>query len=916
MLYLKGITKVYKVASGDVHALKGIDIGFRKNEFVSILGPSGCGKTTTLNIIGGLDKYTAGDLIIAGKSTKNFTDRDWDIYRNHRIGFVFQSYNLIPHQTVLGNVELALTIAGVSKEERTLRAKSALDKVGLKGEYYKRPNQLSGGQCQRVAIARALVNEPDILLADEPTGALDSKTSVQIMDLIKEISKEKLVIMVTHNADIAEQYSSRIIRLIDGEVIEDTNPYTEEDEREELEQSAKATSVKPKKKIKAKMSWWTAFKLSARNLFTKRGRTALTSIAGSIGIIGISAVLAVSTGVRTYINDMQDDMLSGNPITIQETGYDLNSMINGMNFEQSVTLVKEKGYVNVESMMEYLVEQIESMNSFVVENDINQDYVDYVLNMPKEYGALKLDYGLDVTNNIYTEFKGNDTYKQTVSLSAIKTIYSHVMKETVYKEQASLIASLGDTFQLAPSDQEYIKSQYNVLNGRLATEKDEVMLVVSKDSALTDLTLAQLGYYTQDEFLNIAFGIDEDNQGYNPELVKNKFTYQELMGKEFTWYGNDAIFNQNISMTAVVNPFTYNYKVDENFNKQGELKLKVVGILEPKENINFGCLQTGVYYTDKLVEYALETNSDSKIVKFIEEANKPENAENPFYKNYIDGFTSGHFSGINDNGTPYEMDSGITYTFEYYYDDNLNDNVVAEIKTATGFVGKLDTMSSMLGGMMGMQVGDMYKISLREMGGVNLCNDITIYPADFDTKDKVTEYLDKWNEKGDIVIGDKTITFEERSEITYTDTLSLIISMIDMMINVVTIALVSFTSLSLVVSCVMIAIITYVSVVERIKEIGVIRSLGGRKRDVSNLFNAETLIIGLASGLFGVGFTYLLSAIVNIIVKSLAGFSIMLLPLSSALIMLLLSVGLTVLSGLVPAKKAAHQDPVVALRTE
>ncbi len=913
MLQLKGITKVYKVASGDVHALKGIDISFRKNEFVSILGPSGCGKTTTLNIIGGLDKYTSGDLVIARKSTKNFTDRDWDVYRNHRIGFVFQSYNLIPHQTVLGNVELALTISGVSKEERIRRAKSALDKVGLKGEYLKYPNQLSGGQCQRVAIARALVNEPDILLADEPTGALDSKTSVQIMDLIKEISKEKLVIMVTHNAEIAEEYSTRIVRLLDGEIIEDTNPYLEEDQRKEIAEIEAQSNKKPKKKNKAKMSWWTAFKLSARNLFTKRGRTALTSIAGSIGIIGISAVIAVSTGVRTYINDMQDDMLSGNPITILETGYDLNSMMNGMEFEDSVSLVKENGYVNVESMMEFLVNQIETMDSFMVENDINQDYVDYILNMPKEYAALKLDYGLDVTNNIYTQFKGNALKDQTVSLSAIKTIYSSVMKETAYKDQATLIASLGDTFQLAPSDKNYIESQYNVLQGKMATEKDEIMLVVSKDSSLTDLTLAQLGYYTQDEFLNIAFSLEENSESYNPELFKNKFTYQELMDKEFTWYSNSAVFNKN---NSVMNPFTYNYKVDEDFNKEGELKLKVVGILEPKENINFGCLQTGVYYTDELVEYILENNKNSEIVKFIEEANKPENAENPFYKNYVDGFTSGHFSGINENGTPYDMNSGITYEFDYYYDDNLNDDVIPELKTAIGFVGKLDTISSMIGGMMGMEVGDMYKLSLRELGGVNLCNDITIYPTDFDTKDKVTEYLDKWNNEGDIVIGNKTITFEERSKITYTDTLSLIISMIDMMINVVTIALISFTSLSLVVSCVMISIITYVSVVERIKEIGVIRSLGGRKRDVSNLFNAETLIIGLASGLFGVGFTYILSGIVNIIVKSLAGFSIMILPFSSALTMVLLSVGLTILSGLIPAKKAAHQDPVVALRTE
>ena len=918
MLRLKDITKNYKVAGGEIKVLKGLNVNFRKNEFVSILGPSGCGKTTTLNIVGGLDKYTSGDLIIAGKSTKKFTDRDWDIYRNHRIGFVFQSYNLIPHQTVLGNVELALTISGVSKEERVKRSIAALDRVGLQGEYYKRPNQLSGGQCQRVAIARALVNEPDILLADEPTGALDSKTSVQIMDLIKEISKDKLVIMVTHNSEIAEQYSNRIIRLVDGEITEDTNPYTTEEEQEEVKKDEEKENLKKAKKQKAKMSWWTAFKLSARNLLTKRGRTALTSIAGSIGIIGISAVLAVSTGVRTFIDNMQDDMLSGNPITIQETAYDLNVMMNGMTFDDGIEMVQEQGYVNVESMMEYLVDQIESMESFMVENDLSQEYVDYVKAMPKEYAALKLDYDIDLTNNIYTDFKVAKEIEKNVSLSAIKTIYTSVMKETQYKDQASMIASLGDTFKLAPSDSNYILSQYKLLDGDIAKEKDEIMIVVNKDSALTDLTLAQLGYYTQEEFINIAFSLEEGNVNYNPSLDKDRFTYSELMGKEFIWYPNDVVYNKTTNPIAMMtNPFTYNYTSD-NFadgKKEEGLKLKIVGVLEPNDDINFGCLQTGVYYTDKLVDYVLDKSAESQIVQFISDANKPENAEHPLYKNYVDGFTSGHYT-TTLNGQPYEVDAGITYTYEYYYDENLNDDIAPTSKTAVGYVGTLDVMSSMIGGMMGMEVGDMYKLSMRNIGGNSLANDITIYPMDFEMKDRVTEYLDKWNEKGDIEVNGKVISFEERSEIVYSDTLEIIIFMIDTMIDVVTIALIAFTSLSLVVSCVMIAIITYVSVVERVKEIGVIRSLGGSKNDVSNLFNAETLIIGLGSGLFGVGITYLISLIVNIIVRNAAGFSIMILPISSAIIMVTLSVGLTVLSGLIPSRKAAEQDPVVALRTE
>ncbi len=899
MLRLKDITKNYKVAGGEIEVLKGLNINFRKSEFVSILGPSGCGKTTTLNIVGGLDKYTSGDLIIAGKSTKNFTDRDWDVYRNHRIGFIFQSYNLIPHQTVLGNVELALTISGVGKEERVKKAIAALDKVGLQGEYYKRPNQLSGGQCQRVAIARALVNEPDILLADEPTGALDSKTSVQIMDLIKEISKDKLVIMVTHNAEIAEKYSTRIIRLVDGEVVEDTAPFSEEEEIEEVkreEESSLEGKAKKGKKHKAKMSLWTAFKLSARNLLTKRGRTALTSIAGSIGIIGISAVLAVSTGVKAFINNMQDDMLSGNPITIERTGYDLNAIMNNMEFEDSVEMIKEKGYVNVSSMMSYLKDQIDTMDSFMVENNITKEYVDYVKQIPKETAVLKLDYGIDVTNNIYTDFEMNKNVKENVSLSAIKSIYTSVMKETQFKDQAGMIATLGDTFKLAPSDKDYVKSQYDILDGRIAEAKDEIMVVLSKDSALTDLTLAQLGYYSQDEFMNIAFSIDDVENNHMESLEKERFTYQEIMGKEFVWYDNDQVFNK--TQVVLGAPFEYNYKSND-FDKEKGLKLKVVGIIQPKEDINFGCLQTGVYYTEALSDYVMDINSKSEIVEFIGEESLKENS---YFK---EGFTSG--AGIAFSAT------SIKYQYEYYYDDNLNDEVIPEMKTATGYVGKLDIMSSMLSGM---GFDEVYTLSLKHLGGATVCEDISIYPLDFDKKDEIVEYLDAWNEEGTVIVNGEEIPFADREEITYTDTLSLIIAMIDTMINVVTIALIAFTSLSLVVSSVMIAIITYVSVVERVKEIGVIRSLGGRKKDVSNLFSAETLIIGLASGLFGVGVTYAISAIVNVIVRNAAGFSIMILQPSAALIMLLLSVGLTVISGIIPSKKAAHQDPVVALRTE
>ena len=887
MLRLKGITKNYKVANGEIKVLKGLDISFRKNEIVSILGPSGCGKTTTLNIVGGLDKYTSGDLIIAGKSTKDFTDRDWDLYRNQRIGFVFQNYNLIPHQTVLGNVELGLAIAGVSKEERKKRALMALHKVGLEGEEYKRPNQLSGGQSQRVAIARALVNEPDILLADEPTGALDSKTSVQIMDLIREISKDKLVIMVTHNSEIAEKYSTRIIRLKDGEVVSDSNPFSEEDEIKEV---ASSTKHEKSRKNKAKMSWWTAFKLSFKNLFSKRARTILTTIASSIGIIGISAVIAVSTGVKTYIASMQDDMLSGNPIIVSEEGYNLDVLANGLDFNSKKQFFEQKGYVNVDSMVEFLAKQYKTMDSFMVTNELTDDYVEYVSAIPSEYASLNIDYDIDFTNNVFTDFKEDKLNSRNISLSAIQSLYTSILKETDFKEQASFIASLGDIFKQAPNDNEYILSQYKLLTGNVATEKNQLMLVVNQDSVLTDLMLAQLGYYSQEEFINIVHAEDNIEGNDDPSLEKLKFTYEELVGKTFTYYPNDSLYIKSTNpYTSSMVPFTYNHDSSLISNKDGSFDFEIVGILCPKDTISFGCLSAGIYYTSALSEFMIEQSKDSEIVSFMTAEETKRDA----------------FMGTMVNNT---MPTGITYEYDFTYE--------GQTKTVTAFVGQLNTMAGIMNSFMGSKSGEVYELTLRNLGGKDTPFKISIYPKLFEYKDWVTTYLDLWNEDVTINLLDKELPSSEREDIVYTDALSVIITLIDTMINIVTIALVAFTSLSLVVSCVMIAIITYVSVVERTKEIGVIRSLGGRKRDVSNLFNAETLMLGASAGLFGVGFTYLISLIANTIVKKAAGFSIMVLPITTALIMVGLSAGLTILSGLIPARKAAHKDPVVALRTE
>lgn len=885
MLKLINITKDYPVANHQVHALKGISITFRDNEFVSILGPSGCGKTTLLNIIGGLDHYTSGDLFIDQISTKEFNDRDWDSYRNHRIGFVFQSYNLIPHQTILENVELALTIAGIGKEERLQRAKEVLDKVGLKNEYHKKPNQLSGGQCQRVAIARALVNNPDILLADEPTGALDSTTSIQIMELIKEISKDRLVIMVTHNPDIAKKYSSRIVKLLDGKITADSNPVLENE-----------LIVKKEEKViekKSKLSFWTAFKLSARNLRSKLKRTILTCVAGSIGIIGVATVLSVSTGVRSYINDMQEDMLSGNPITISETGMNLESLLSMTDTSTQEEALKdsiEDGYINVNRFIEYLVSQTGSLDAFRIQNEFSEEYLQFLQNMPKEYyAAIATYYGIDVKNNIYTNIQLQGYEEKIMSLSSIITTYTSMLNQTELKEYSSLVGMVTNNINQAVNNNDFIATQYDIISNpkesKFAEEANEIMLVVSDDQELTDLLLAQLGYYTQEEFLNIIYkAIDSDK--YNSSLDKTQFSFDELLNKTFVYYPNDTIFKQTdpSSPLSSLNPFTYQPYAEKSW--ENGIELKITAILKPKENISYGCLSSGIYYTPALTQKIIMDNVQSQIVHYLNE-------------NEEEAFTSMNYNGTN---------IGIIYDYSYYFEDREY--------TETGFVGNTSSLSSFMGTITG-QNNPIYTLTLRELGGCNLPSDIHIYPTNFELKDQVTAYLDQWNGNKTLTFDNITLTPEERATITYSDNLAVMISLIDNMINIVTIALIAFTALSLVVSTVMIAIITYVSVIERVKEIGVIRSLGGRKKDVSRLFNAETFIIGGFSGLIGIGVTYILSGIINLIVGHLANISaIAILPFYVAIIMVLLSILLTLISGLIPALIASKKDPVEALRSE
>lgn len=919
MLVLKSIKKDYIVGGNKVPALKGVDIAFRKSEFVSILGPSGCGKTTLLNIIGGLDEYTDGELFIDNICTKEYSDREWDTYRNKRIGFVFQSYNLIPHQTISENVELALAISGIDKAERVQRAHDALDKVGLEGQYHKKPNQLSGGQCQRVAIARAIVNNPEILLADEPTGALDTGTSVQIMELIKEISQECLVIMVTHNPELAEKYSTRIIRLLDGELVSDSQPYPirEAMKTTELELANKlpnqnndvdASEIvvnKAKKEKKSKLSFWAAFKLSLKNLLSKRSRTIMVSIAGSIGIIGVSLVLALSSGLQGYINNMQNDMLSGNPISVSEQAFDLGALLEGFTSTEKAEIIQkntENGYVNVDNVIAMLVDKTDNMAAFQVSNNITKEYVDFVKAMPKEYyGAISTQYGLNLSNNLYTDFvlstkTGKETKK--MSLSAANQTFKSIFEDYAsnknsqqFKNFANYYSMVTESFMQAPNDENYILSQYNVVtstsNNKIAKNANEIMIVLNDNAELSDLLLAQYGYFSQDEFINII-NKSLGDKDYNQALWKEKFSYEELLGKEFVWYPNEKMFHVFID-PAEPTKSRCDYEPYLNKNWRGGRKLKVTAILTPKEGNKYGSLKSGFYYTQALAEEIIKANKGSQIL------------------GVFDQFQTDKIVCMPDSDDYGQL--AIKYKYNYWNGK--------EEKEKIGIVGTEQNLTSLIGSAFGQEIPKIYTLSLRELGGVDTPGSIKIYPNNFKDKDKIVEYLQEWNSNKDLVVNGKTIKATDRDKMAYTDNLAVVIGMINSLIQIITISLVAFTALSLVVSTVMIAIITYVSVIERIKEIGVIRSLGGRKKDVSALFNAETFIIGSSSGIIGVIITYLLSLIINQIVGHIFGiFTIASLPIWIALIMLVLSIGLTMLAGIIPASMAARKDPVNALRSE
>ena len=934
MLQLKNIKKDYVTENLTVHALKGVDLKFRKNEFVSILGASGCGKTTLLNIIGGLDHYTSGDLVICGKSTKDYDDRDWDTYRNHRIGFVFQSYNLIPHQTILGNVEIALTIAGVSKAERRKRAQEALEKVGLGAEINKKPNQLSGGQMQRVAIARALVNNPEILLADEPTGALDTTTSVQIMDLIREIAGERLVIMVTHNPELAEKYSTRIVRLQDGVVLSDSNPYegddplpemveeapvdtatAEDKKRNKIEKRLKkfaekfARKTAKKEEKKSSMSFKTALGLSAQNLLMKKGRTAVTSIAGSIGIISVCLVLALSNGFNNYILRMQEDMLSSAPLSVQETTLDVSSILSGFN---SATDLPDLSQLDNEIYVNSFLTNI--AQGMQVTNDISDEYISYLEDASEHYETLSYGTGATLKHSLFTEvnIKEDGAEKKVVmSLSELREYYTLklLQLDAQYSNLAYLVNYLGDmqgkmpgtTDVNDPNFGKYVQSQYEVVAGTFPKASNEGVLVVGGNNDIIDLSLAQLGFIGEDTFLSLFQTGNE-----RPDM---RLDYDEILGKTYMLNGNDTIYQK-----ATDGNYIYNYTGRRDRLDVGSgVSVKITAILRLKDGLNYGCLGSGMsgmtgglFLTEQLYNEWIEVNQNSQIVSTLKMQNEK---REEFVK------ATQELSEMEQDLSPNSAYMNkLTQIFNLLKEkdafrvaaETVEKNYMSGSSMAgqggEGGTGSSDMMASYLS-----EVNFLYGDgAIRTVGGESKPNSIQIYVSNFEAKEALIAHLDAWNDTHDV-----------NQQVKYTDSIGTMMSMVEMILDVITYVLVAFTAISLVVSSVMIGIITYVSVVERVKEIGVLRSLGARKRDIKNLFNAETFIIGLASGVIGVGVSYLIAFVVNMILQGLTGIpSLASLPVTSAVIMVVISIVLTLISGLIPANAAAKKDPVVALRSE
>lgn len=873
MLQLNNITKDYISGDTVVNALKGISISFREHEFVSILGQSGCGKTTMLNIIGGLDRYTDGDLIIGGRSTKEFKDKDWDSYRNHKIGFIFQSYNLIPHQTVLSNVELALTLSGVSKTERRKRAVEALEMVGLGDQINKKPNQMSGGQMQRVAIARALVNDPDIILADEPTGALDSETSVQVMDILKKISDNKLIIMVTHNAELAEQYSSRIIRLLDGKVTDDTAPY-EIPAGKEISPVAGALD----KKEKVSMSFFTALSLSFKNLLTKKGRTFLTSFAGSIGIIGIALILSLSSGFQAYINRVQEDTVSTYPITIENESVDYSSMLNSMMGETGTVKDKEEGRIYAAPVMSQFVN---TMSAEVKKNNLSE-LKKYLESPDCNIGDYVLDvqYQYDIPLNVYAK-----DYSGGINKVNPSTLYQDIWGVSDETMSSSLVSSFSNTDMWSQmiDNQDLLNSQYDLVAGSWPDNYNEVVVVADKNHQITDVSLYALGIRNSSELKNIMINL---NKQLDDKV--SSYSYEDLLNLRFKVVLPSAYYRYDEATEAYKNMSS-----SEDYVKQlidNGIEVKVSGIIVAKDDAVATSITGVVGYTKNLVDYIVSENNKSDIVKA--------QLDNPD----IDVLTGLPFSTVDIDLTMDDINAYIsTLPKEQQkiisaYIANLSDDVIIEM-----FKSQIQQSSS-----------NTYKSNIEALGYVTTDNPskINIYAKDFESKDAISDIISAYNDKVKSEGNDSL-------EISYTDYIGLMMSSVSKVVDAISYVLIAFVSISLVVSSIMIGIITYISVLERTKEIGILRSIGASKHDISRVFNAETMIVGLVAGIIGIGFTLLLNIPINIIIKKFSGISgVAVLPLKGALILIAISVFLTLIAGLIPARVASKKDPVIALRTE
>ena len=911
MLQLKNVVKTYETGDLTQKALKGVSIAFRENEFVSILGQSGSGKTTLLNIIGGLDRYTSGDLVINGVSTKEYRDADWDYYRNNSIGFVFQSYNLIPHQSVLANVEMALTLAGVSKKERRERAVNVLKKVGLAEHIHKRPNQMSGGQMQRVAIARALVNNPDILLADEPTGALDSETSVQIMELLKEIAKDKLVIMVTHNPELAEKYSTRIVRLLDGEIVSDTDPYKEDE--------AETERVKHKK---ISMSFGTALSLSFNNLRTKKGRTLLTSFAGSIGIIGIALILALSTGMNAYIVDVQKDTMSSYPITISSETLDISGIM-GMQAEMIGERREDTGKETAGRtgiFADYTeLEVSEKMSASIVENNLTE-FKKYLDNPDSDIRRFLGENGIVYTYDVNFSVYSYDADGQLVDSDSEPDSKAGI----TVGNRAAIMSRLGGTggsdtgaanFSELMTDANgegvspIVTDSYEVLYGEWPENYNEVVLVLNQDNALPAGTLYQLGLITRQQYQTASEKIRDGKTA--DEL---SFSYEDACSHAFYLVTacDHYVENENGTFTRIEDAIP-----DEEELLDNALELKVTGIIRPKEDVSNASISTAVAYAAKLTDYVITHTDESAVIR-AQEADPAVNVLNGMK------FESPDDAAKAADAKEYLTNLGISekasfYRLMMYYAQGSEEASAAAGNMAMEETTMAAALDQWLAGEPDQEIllkvyeeyiaGSTYEDNLKAFGKVSYDapSSISIYTDSFENKDAIADCIETYNE-----------TADEDAKITYTDYVAMLTSSITTIINGISYVLIAFVAISLVVSCIMIGIITHISVMERTKEIGILRALGASRRNISQVFNAETFIIGCCAGLLGIGVSLLALFPINAVIERVSGLSDLTaqLPVQSSVVLVAISIVITILGGLLPAKKAARKDPVIALRTE